>query len=261
MSIRVMTVFGTRPEAIKMAPLVKELERRENIESLCCVTAQHRQMLDSVLRIFGITPEEYAWRESDPQSLDALAARIGKALPKDRLIGYRACSLLGKPVEREIRPLMGEHMPEDDFAARLARERGGALQAGPLDAQLANLSKRLLPFFDEDVLHQLQVFFFQDPLNLLQTHAQLLHILDQVETGVLADVIITVGSFRVSISGMQQPQLIVQPQGRNGGMVHFGHLPDGKQLVLHDVFLRNSHPAKEFSRKKPLLQPGGDCGV
>lgn len=89
------------------------------------------------MMIFGITPEEYAWRESDPQRLDALAARIGKALPKDRLIGYRACSLLGKPVEREIRPLMGEHMPEDDFAARLARERGGALQAGPLDAQLA----------------------------------------------------------------------------------------------------------------------------
>ena len=89
------------------------------------------------MMIFGITPEEYAWRESDPQRLDALAARISKALPKDRLIGYRACSLLGKPVEREIRPLMGEHMPEDDFAARLTRERGGALQAGPLDAQLA----------------------------------------------------------------------------------------------------------------------------
>ena len=47
--LKVMTIFGTRPEAIKMAPLVKELERREEIESLCCVTAQHRQMLDSVL--------------------------------------------------------------------------------------------------------------------------------------------------------------------------------------------------------------------
>ena len=55
--IRVMSIFGTRPEAIKMAPLVKELERREAIESLCCVTAQHRQMLDSVLDIFRITPD------------------------------------------------------------------------------------------------------------------------------------------------------------------------------------------------------------
>ena len=54
--IKVMTVFGTRPEAIKMAPLVKELEKRDEIKSLVCVTAQHRQMLDQVLDIFGITP-------------------------------------------------------------------------------------------------------------------------------------------------------------------------------------------------------------
>ena len=47
--IKVMTIFGTRPEAIKMAPLVKELEKREEIESIVCVTAQHRQMLDQVL--------------------------------------------------------------------------------------------------------------------------------------------------------------------------------------------------------------------
>ena len=55
--IRVMTIFGTRPEAIKMAPLVQELERRPEIESLCCVTAQHRQMLDSVLDIFSLKPD------------------------------------------------------------------------------------------------------------------------------------------------------------------------------------------------------------
>ena len=50
--LRIMSVFGTRPEAIKMAPLVKELASREEIESLCCVTAQHRQMLDSVMKVF-----------------------------------------------------------------------------------------------------------------------------------------------------------------------------------------------------------------
>ena len=55
--IKVMTIFGTRPEAIKMAPLVKELEGRPEFESYCCVTAQHRQMLDSVLGIFKITPQ------------------------------------------------------------------------------------------------------------------------------------------------------------------------------------------------------------
>ena len=44
--LKVMSVFGTRPEAIKMAPLALELQRRESIESLICVTAQHREMLD-----------------------------------------------------------------------------------------------------------------------------------------------------------------------------------------------------------------------
>jgi len=55
--IKVMSVFGTRPEAIKMAPLVKELEKREDFESIVCVTAQHREMLDQVLEIFNIKPD------------------------------------------------------------------------------------------------------------------------------------------------------------------------------------------------------------
>lgn len=55
--IKVMTIFGTRPEAIKMAPLVKELESRDEIESVVCVTAQHREMLDQVLSAFKITPD------------------------------------------------------------------------------------------------------------------------------------------------------------------------------------------------------------
>ena len=56
--IKVMTVFGTRPEAIKMAPLVKELEKDgETFESIVCVTAQHRQMLDQVLNLFDIKPD------------------------------------------------------------------------------------------------------------------------------------------------------------------------------------------------------------
>ena len=55
--LRIMSVFGTRPEAIKMAPLVKELAGRENLESICCVTAQHREMLDSVLEVFSLKPD------------------------------------------------------------------------------------------------------------------------------------------------------------------------------------------------------------
>lgn len=55
--IKVMSIFGTRPEAIKMAPLVKELEKREGVESIVCVTAQHREMLDQVLETFDIKPD------------------------------------------------------------------------------------------------------------------------------------------------------------------------------------------------------------
>lgn len=55
--IKVITIFGTRPEAIKMAPLVKELQSRKEIESIVCVTAQHREMLDQVLDAFDINPD------------------------------------------------------------------------------------------------------------------------------------------------------------------------------------------------------------
>lgn len=55
--IKVMSIFGTRPEAIKMVPLVKELESRKEIESIVCVTAQHREMLDQVLETFDIKPD------------------------------------------------------------------------------------------------------------------------------------------------------------------------------------------------------------
>jgi len=55
--IKVMSVFGTRPEAIKMAPLVKELEKHEDVESICCLTGQHREMLDSVINIFSLNSD------------------------------------------------------------------------------------------------------------------------------------------------------------------------------------------------------------
>ena len=55
--IKVMSIFGTRPEAIKMAPLIKELEKRKEIKSIVCVTAQHREMLDQVLDTFKIKPD------------------------------------------------------------------------------------------------------------------------------------------------------------------------------------------------------------
>ena len=54
---RVLVVFGTRPEAIKMCPLVLELQQRESLETVVCVTGQHRQMLDQVLKTFNVIPD------------------------------------------------------------------------------------------------------------------------------------------------------------------------------------------------------------
>ena len=57
MKKKVMVVFGTRPEAIKMCPLVKELKSRDNLDTAVCVTGQHREMLDQVLEAFDVVPD------------------------------------------------------------------------------------------------------------------------------------------------------------------------------------------------------------
>lgn len=80
MSIKVMTVFGTRPETIKMAPLVKELEKRSEIESIVCVTAQHRQMLDQVLDAFQIKPDYDLDIMKQGQTLSDITVRVLKGL-------------------------------------------------------------------------------------------------------------------------------------------------------------------------------------
>lgn len=75
-----MTIFGTRPEAIKMAPLVKELEKREKIESIVCVTAQHREMLDQVLDLFQIKPHYDLNIMESKQSLTGITSKVLEGL-------------------------------------------------------------------------------------------------------------------------------------------------------------------------------------
>ena len=74
--IKVLSVFGTRPEAIKMAPLVLELQRHEEIESLVCITAQHREMLDSVMEQFGVTADYDLDIMSKGQDLTDITMRV-----------------------------------------------------------------------------------------------------------------------------------------------------------------------------------------
>ena len=74
--LRVMSVFGTRPEAIKMLPLVKEIARHGRMEGLVCVTAQHREMLDQVLATFGVTPDYDLDLMTPGQTLTDITANV-----------------------------------------------------------------------------------------------------------------------------------------------------------------------------------------
>ena len=73
---KIMLVFGTRPEAIKMCPLVKELKTRENLKTIVCVTGQHRQMLDQVLQAFDVVPDYDLSIMKDKQTLFDITTNI-----------------------------------------------------------------------------------------------------------------------------------------------------------------------------------------
>ncbi|MFS0725821.1 non-hydrolyzing UDP-N-acetylglucosamine 2-epimerase [Paenibacillus sp. 1P07SE] len=79
--LKIMTIFGVRPEAIKMAPLILELQRHpEHIESIVCVTAQHRRMLDQVLEVFRIQPDYDLDVMKDRQTLQEITVRVLQGL-------------------------------------------------------------------------------------------------------------------------------------------------------------------------------------
>lgn len=85
---KVMLVFGTRPEAIKMCPLVNELKKHEELQTVVCVTGQHRQMLDMVLEAFDVTPDYDLSIMKDKQTLFDVTTnilnRIKEVLEKEK---------------------------------------------------------------------------------------------------------------------------------------------------------------------------------
>lgn len=78
--IKVMLIFGTRPEAVKMAPVVKAIQAAEDMEAVVCVTAQHREMLDQVLQVFDITPDHDLDIMKHKQTLTGIAVRALQGL-------------------------------------------------------------------------------------------------------------------------------------------------------------------------------------
>jgi UDP-N-acetylglucosamine 2-epimerase (non-hydrolysing) len=120
--IRVLSVFGTRPEAIKMAPVVQALQAAsDRFESVICVSAQHRAMLDQVLQVFGLEADHDLNLMTEAQSPAEVTARVLERLP---------------PLLREIRPdvllVQGDTMTSfaAAFAAYLERIPSGHVEAG-----------------------------------------------------------------------------------------------------------------------------------
>lgn len=87
--IKVLTIFGTRPEAVKLAPVILRLQENPGFESVTCVTAQHRELLDQVNQLFGIKPDYDLDLMQENQDLSALTARVFSLLP---------------PVFKQVRP-------------------------------------------------------------------------------------------------------------------------------------------------------------
>jgi UDP-N-acetylglucosamine 2-epimerase (non-hydrolysing) len=133
--VKVLSVFGTRPEAIKMAPVVKELEKHsDKITSFVCVTAQHRQMLDQILSLFSITPHYDLDLMQPNQTLDQLTARVLTKLT---------------PVIQEVKPdwLLVQGDTTTVMAASLAAFYLG-VNVGHIEAGLRTNDKRQ-PFPEE----------------------------------------------------------------------------------------------------------------
>ena len=132
--IRVMSIFGTRPEAIKMAPVVKALERDEGIESIVCVTAQHREMLDQVLALYNIQPNHDLNIMKSGQSLSEITSRV--------LLGLEEVMQLERP---DLILVHGD--TSTTFAASLAAFYNG-IKVGHVEAGLRSYDK-LSPFPEE----------------------------------------------------------------------------------------------------------------
>jgi UDP-N-acetylglucosamine 2-epimerase (non-hydrolysing) len=132
--IKVMSIFGTRPEAIKMAPVVKALERAEGIESIVCVTAQHREMLDQVLALYNIVPDHDLNIMKSGQTLSEVTSRVLLGLEK---------------VMQEDRPdlILVHGDTSTTFSASLAAFYNG-IKVGHVEAGLRSYDK-LSPFPEE----------------------------------------------------------------------------------------------------------------
>lgn len=114
MKVKVMSVFGTRPEAIKMCPLVKELEKHPEIESVVCLTGQHREMLQQVIDVFGTTVKYNLDIMQPRQTLTTITTkvleRLEPVLKKNSLILYWYMEIPVPPLWPHLQPFISRFL-------------------------------------------------------------------------------------------------------------------------------------------------------
>lgn len=101
------------------------------------------------MMLMGITPEEYALKDENPKALDALAAKLAKTVPADRLLGWRVLNLKGETLKKTVKPKAGESIDGGEYARRV-QDKLREASAGPIDAQLMECKKLQMMCVDPD---------------------------------------------------------------------------------------------------------------
>ena len=169
--------------------------------------------------------------------LEALVLQPQAQVPQEPLVAVDvvAVEVVGAGHAPHVPPvdvLQGEGARHRGLAVPLDGE-DGPLYRVVLGFQVPHLLVDLLVFLAQQFLDEGHVLLLQGVPDLGEAHAQLLHVDDHVQPGVLVDVVIAVAGLGVGVPGLQQALLVVQPQGGDGNPVEGRHLPDGEQFFLH----------------------------
>lgn len=162
--LKIMTVYGTRPEAIKVAPIIKALEESDNFESIPVVTGQHREMLDSVNKLFGIEPVRDLNIMSAKQGLNGIVAKVIKGLdavyaefePDAVIVQGDTSTVMGAAIAAFNRQIPVVHVeaglrsgdinsPFPEEANRKLTSQISKLHLAPTSTSKANLLREALP--------------------------------------------------------------------------------------------------------------------
>lgn len=160
MGLRIMTIYGTRPEAIKVAPIVKAIESADDLESVTVVTGQHREMLDQVNTMFGITPDHDLNIMSKGQTLNGIVAKVISGVdevlraeePDAVIVQGDTSTVMGAAVaafNRQVPVIHLEaglrsgdiHSPFPEEANRKLTSQIAALHLAPTSTSKANLTR------------------------------------------------------------------------------------------------------------------------